>query len=237
MEPLAPQARALGHPTAPPPHTMPGKYRSYECWGNTPQRLPVLRHRAWCHPNVMPPISGSACMTRCCAQGTASRAPCPGYLCGMQCPGHPSSTGAMLRPRQGAPVPRASGCREARASRRKPRSRRELAQPEGLGVCRARCVLGSPGSTYPVPVPTQRGAGRPAGARASSVCTLPWFSPPRAAGTARDTGGCGGVRLGLRHQQSCPRPGITYSSRDHDPRGWTEPSAGAGPTHQELSSF
>lgn len=101
----------------------------------------------------------------------------------------------MLRPRQGAPVPRAGGCREARASRRKPRSRRELAQPEGLGVCRARCVPGSPGSTYPAPVPTQRGAGRPAGARARSACTPPRCSPPSA---ARDTGRCGGVRLGLR---------------------------------------
>lgn len=87
---------------------------------------------------------------------------------------------------QGDAVPKAgcpgTACRwvpGARASRRKPGSRREPAQPEGLGVCRARCVLGSPGSTYPAPVPTQWGAGRPAGARARSARTAPRFSPPR----------------------------------------------------------
>ena len=49
-------------------------------------------------------------------------------------------------------------------------------------------------------MPTQRGAGRPAGARARSACTAPRFSPPRAARTACGTQHRGGVcvRLGLR---------------------------------------
>lgn len=45
-------------------------------------------------------------------------------------------------------------------------------------------------------MPTQRGAGRPAGARARAACAAPQFSPPRAAGTARGTNA--GVRLGPR---------------------------------------
>lgn len=147
---------------------------------------------SWCHP----PLSSSMCM-RCHAQGTC--AGCSAW----DTPPAPGCRGAMLRPGHGAPVRHAGGVpggpgEPSQARRGKAGSRREPAQPEGLGVCRARCVLGGPGGTYPAPVPTQRGAGRPAGARARSVCTAPRFSPPRATSTACGMGHCGEIRLGLK---------------------------------------
>lgn len=163
--------------------------RGFQCYGTEPGAIPVPSR-----PSPAPRASVAACaVPRGLQAGHRVQGTCA--ACGAQ--DTPPAAGRCCA--QGrCPVPRAGGCWEARASRRKPGSRREPAQPEGLGVCRARCVLGSPGSTYPAPVPTQWGAGRPAGARARSACTAPRFSPPRAAGTARDTGCCAGVRLGLR---------------------------------------
>lgn len=147
------------------------------CYGTEPGAIPVsptplhlhthgVPYPGDCKPGAMPgvlvpgvvprtPSQRQGAAARCCAQGTAPRYGMPVG------PGEPSQ-----------------------ARRGEAGSRREPVQPEGLGVCRARCVLGGPGGTYPAPVPTQRGAGRPAGARARSVCAVPRFNPPRAAGTA-----------------------------------------------------
>lgn len=142
--------------------------RGFQSSGTEPGAIPVSSH-----PSPAPCASVAACAV---PRGLQAGHCVPGTCAA--CPGHPSSTRAMLCPRQDAPVPHAGGCQEARASHRKPGSRRELAQPEGLGVCRARCVLGSPGSTYPAPVPTQRGAGRPAGAQPDPRARRPGSALP-----------------------------------------------------------
>lgn len=63
--------------------TQPQLSSTCECWGNTRQRLPALRHRAWCHPGAIPVpshpspspcTSMAACaVPRGCKQGTACR--------------------------------------------------------------------------------------------------------------------------------------------------------------------
>ena len=187
------------------PSTIPWQVLSLQASRPAPRRLSVLRHRARCCPGVT-------------HRSPAPRAPCAeprglptGYPAQGTCVGHgawdtlpaPGCRGTMLRPGHGPPVRHAGGVpggpgEPSQAKCGEEGSRREPAQPEGLGVCRARCVLGGPGGTYPAPVPTQRGAGRPAEARARSACAAPRFSPPRAAGTACGTGRRGGVRRGLR---------------------------------------
>lgn len=135
--------------------------------------------------------------------GIANRVPCPGYLCGVWCLGHTPSTGV---PRCDA-APRAwhpSAARRWGAGRpgRAVASRAQRGrEPAGAGAARrpgrvpsSVCSRG-PSGTYPAPVPTQRGAGRPAGAQARA-CAVPWSSPPRATGTARGTGHHGGGQVG-----------------------------------------
>lgn len=98
---------------------------------------------------------------------------------------HPSPLCLRHRaPTHGVPNPEQYGGRPGRAIASQAWRGREPAQPEGLGVCRARCVLCGPDGTYPGRVPTQRGAGRPARARGMSVRPAPRQSTPGAACTA-----------------------------------------------------
>lgn len=115
-----------GHPTAPPPCTMPQWEPSPQSQGSTPWRLLVPRQNpvlSWCHPAHSSSMYMTCCtrelQTRCHAQGT-----CVG--CGAwDTPPAPGCHGAMLHPRHGTQHGRPVGCREAWTSRRKPGSARQ----------------------------------------------------------------------------------------------------------------
>ena len=99
----------------------------FQCYGTEPGAVPVSPTPLQLHVHDVP-YPGD------CNQGAMPRVLVQGAV-----PGTPSQhRGATAQcctqgtaPRYGTLV----GCREVRASRRKPGSRREPAQPEGLGVC------------------------------------------------------------------------------------------------------
>lgn len=175
--------------------TTPDEYHFCECWGNTPQRLPALRHRAWCHPTIIPPISGSVWLPALCPgdckQGTVSRVlvqraqdtpPAPGRCCA----------------RGGMPLSRVP------VGARRPGRAIASQEPAGAGAARRPGRVPSsvrsrqPGQHVPSGRAHAAGRGEACRGTARAACTVPRLSPPRAAGTARDTGCCGGVRLQLR---------------------------------------
>lgn len=237
MGPLAPTPCPLGPPTAPPPCTMTWRVPTPQALGHpTPEAFstmvqsPVLSQ---CHP----PLSGSTCMM-CHTQVTAHRLLCPGYSCRegvvSRTPPGPGYHCTMLRPWHGTPVRHAGGVpggpgELSQARHGEAGSRREPAQPQGLGVCRARCVLGSPGGTYPALCPRSgaRG-GLPGHELGLHVC----------GGSVQPSEGC---RHSLRHRAPWgfrlgPRA-LSELSRgwDHSPRGCAKPGTGAGSTQQEPS--
>lgn len=112
---------------------------------------------------------------------------------------HPSPPCLRHRaPTRGVPNLEQRGGRPGRAVASQAWRGREPAQPEGLGVCRARCVLCGPDGTYPGRVPTQPGAGRPARARGTAVRPAPRQSTPGAACTAPAHGSPVVLGLGCR---------------------------------------
>lgn len=159
--------------------------RGFQCSGTEPGAIPVSSH-----PSPAPCASVAACaVPRGLQAGHCVQGPCAA------CPGHPSSTWVMLCPRQDALVPRAGGCQEARASHRKPAGAGAARRPGRMpSSVRSR----QPGQHVPSARAHAAGRGEACRGTARSACTVPRLSPPRAAGTAHDTGCCGGVRLQLR---------------------------------------
>lgn len=216
MGPLAPTPCPLGPPTAPPPCTMTWRVPSPQALGHpTPEAFsamvqsPVLSR---CHP----PPSGSTCMM-CHTQVTAHRLLCPGYSCRVWCPGHPQDQGATARCCAHGMVPWCGtlvGCREARASCRKPGTVRQGAGGSRHSPKAWACAeLGAFSAARAARTQhCAHAAGRGEACRGTSwvcMCAEARFSPQRAAGTACGTGHHGGSGWGRGHCQSCPGAGIT----------------------------
>lgn len=122
---------------------------------------PRCFHRAWCHPNIIPPISGSLCCARVPVQaGRRAQGTCAGF--GAQ--DSPPAPGNAV-PKAGSPgrPGRAIASQGAGGS---------WSSPKALGVCRARSVLGSPGSTYPEPCPRSGARGGLPGHESDSCAAL-----------------------------------------------------------------
>lgn len=196
--------------------------RGFQCYGAIPTSS---------HPPPAPCASVAACavprglQAGHCVQGTRA-------ACGAQdnppAPGRCCAQGRMPRYR----VPVGAGS---------PGELSQAREPAGAGAARRLGrVPSSVRSRQPgqhVPSTRAHAVGRGEACRGTSQIRVHGASVQlsEAAGTARDTGCCRGVRLGLRALAELSQ--AWDNKQDHHPRGWTEPSAGAGPTHQKLSSF